>query len=159
MPMASTSLFYYNPEFNKTDPYVTTFHFTLTGNGTTQVVTPVLLGAPILTTVGAIAAQSTIDNFLGTSSEFTIAQFSATSMAAQAFGGIINMSGQAVQAVAVEASYYVTNDAANVAQFGTGTYGVGVAALSGSAIQSALQVVCRNLPGSRPWSKSNHKPP
>jgi hypothetical protein len=41
----------------------------------------------------AIAAQSTIDNFLGTTSEFTTTQFDATTMGTDTFGLLINMSG------------------------------------------------------------------
>lgn len=47
-----------------------------------------------LTTFGALS-QSAIDDHLGTSSEFTAAQFDATSMGADAMGVILDMGGQA----------------------------------------------------------------
>jgi hypothetical protein len=45
-----------------------------------------------------------IDTFLGTSSEFTLAQFDATSMGADAFGVIVNMAGQVASAGAMSAA-------------------------------------------------------
>lgn len=47
-----------------------------------------------LTTFGALT-QAVIDAHLGTSDEFTAAQFDATSMGADAFGCILDMGGQA----------------------------------------------------------------
>lgn len=47
-----------------------------------------------LTTFGALT-QAAIDDHLGTSSEFTAAQFDATSMGADAMGIILDMGGQA----------------------------------------------------------------
>ncbi len=47
----------------------------------------------VLTTFDAIAAQATIDSFLGSTNEFLIAQFDSTAMGTDAFAGIINMSG------------------------------------------------------------------
>ncbi len=42
----------------------------------------------------AIASQTTVDNFLGTTNEFLIASFDATAMGTDTFGLLINMSGQ-----------------------------------------------------------------
>ncbi len=49
----------------------------------------------VMTVYDAISSQTTIDNFLGTTNEFLIAQFDATAMGTDAFGFIVNMSGQA----------------------------------------------------------------
>lgn len=50
----------------------------------------------VLTTFDAIAAQSTIDNFLLTTNEFLIAQFDATAMGTDTFAGIVKMNGASV---------------------------------------------------------------
>lgn len=60
----------------------------------------------VYSTFDAIAAQSTIDNFLGTTSEFTIAQFDATAMGADTFGVLVNMQGQALSIQSMVARCY-----------------------------------------------------
>lgn len=60
----------------------------------------------VLTAFDAIAAQSTIDNFLGTTNEFVIAQFDATAMGTDAFACIVAMGGQASALLAVTAATY-----------------------------------------------------
>lgn len=47
----------------------------------------------------AATTQATIDAFLGTSSEFTAAQFDATALGADAMGLIVNMAGQAADVI------------------------------------------------------------
>lgn len=104
--MADQALFYWNEKFGKTQPRYLTFMWQITAAKT---VSTIPMGIPVLTTFDAIAAQSTIDNFLGTSSEFTIAQFDATAMGNDAFGCIINMggaTGQASYASGLEISCY-----------------------------------------------------
>lgn len=103
--MADQSLFYWQEKFGKTQPRILQFMWQITGAKT---ITTIPMGTPVLTTFDAIAAQSTIDNFLGTSSEFTIAQFDATAMGNDTFGCIINMGlpGQAGYAAALEISCY-----------------------------------------------------
>jgi len=61
---------------------------------------------PVLHTFDAFASQAVIDAFLGTSSEFLLAAFDATSMGADAFGGVINMQGQAKEVIAMSAKCY-----------------------------------------------------
>lgn len=56
-----------------------------------------------LTAFDAIAAQATIDSFLGTTNEFLIAQFDATAMGTDAFAVIANLGGQASELVGVRA--------------------------------------------------------
>lgn len=90
--MAEPGIFLYQDKFGKTQPRVLYFNFKITGAVT---VVSLPLGVPVLTTFGAIAAQSTIDNFLGTTSEFNYLAYDATSMGADAMGVIINMAGQA----------------------------------------------------------------
>lgn len=51
-------------------------------------------------------SQATIDAFLGTSSEFTAAQFDATALGADAMGLIVNMDGQAADVVSFESTCY-----------------------------------------------------
>lgn len=89
--MTATSLFYWQEKLQKTDPRILCLQWQITAAKT---VSPLFAGLPALTTFDAITSQSTIDNFLGTSSEFTIAQFDATSMGNDAFGVIVNMGGQ-----------------------------------------------------------------
>lgn len=103
--MADTSLFYWQEKFGKTQPRIMTLMWQITAAKT---VSTVPMGTPVLTTFDAISSQSTIDNFLGTSSEFTIAQFDSTAMGADAFACIINMGtpGQTYSAMGFEISCY-----------------------------------------------------
>ena len=55
-------------------------------------------------TVGATLTQAIIDAHLGTTSEFLLAAFDATAMGADAFGGILNMSGQVAEVYEMEAT-------------------------------------------------------
>ncbi len=93
--MADTSLIYYQEKFGKTQPRRLTFVWSVTSGAFTEQVK----GNPILLTQGAISAQSTIDNFLGTTSEFNYLAFDATSMGTDAVGVIVDMKGQAATAV------------------------------------------------------------
>ncbi len=96
--MSSTSLVYYQEKLLKTQPRQLTFVWTASsGTLTAQVA-----GAPVLATGAAISAQATIDNFLGTSSEFDYLAFDATAMGTDAIGVIIDMKGQAKSAVFAE---------------------------------------------------------
>ncbi len=45
----------------------------------------------VLTTFDALASQAVIDNWLGSTNEFLLAQFDSTSMGTDAFGGLINI--------------------------------------------------------------------
>lgn len=63
-------------------------------------------GNPVYVAFDAIAAQATIDDFLGTSSEFTIAKFDATALGNDAMGFIIDMRGQAKDVFGFEAKCY-----------------------------------------------------
>ena len=124
----------------------------------------------VMTVYDAIAAQSTIDNFLGSTNEFLIAQFDSTAMGTDAFGFLINMSGQApglnttnnkaqaAQLLAVTVSVasgangatMVSNGVVSVAtltssslttQFALGTYGN----IAGRAILTGLDALTSGL--------------
>lgn len=101
--MADINLFYWNEKFGKTQPRYLTLIWEITGAKT---VVTIPAGPPVLTTFDAISSQSTINSFLGTTDEFTVAQFDTTSMGADAFGCIINMLGQAQAVTGFEISCY-----------------------------------------------------
>jgi len=71
-----------------------------------KTVSPALSGLPVLTAFDAIASQSVIDTFLGTTNEFLVAAFDATAMGNDTFGGIVNTSGQAAKLAYMDARCY-----------------------------------------------------
>ena len=91
--MADTPIMYWQEKLGKTQVRQLRIVWT-TSSGT---FTEKLPGNPIYFTQGAIATQSVIDNFLGTSSEFDYLAFDATSMGTDAVGVIIDMKGQAAK--------------------------------------------------------------
>lgn len=97
-----TSLFYWNSALGKTLSRELVLRYEITGATT---VSPLVQGLPCLPTFAALT-QQTIDDFLGSSSEFTAAQFDATSMGADAFGGIVNLAGQVQYLQSMEAMCY-----------------------------------------------------
>ena len=102
--MSLTSLFYYNDQWAKTDPNVSSLVWKITAAKTVQ---SIPIGPPVLATFDALT-QLQIDTFLGTTLEFNLLQFDATSLGTDAFGAIINMNGQASIPVAAEISLYPT---------------------------------------------------
>lgn len=99
----ATSLMYWNDQFGKTQPRILRLQYNITGAVT---VSPCVANSATLVTFGAISAQATIDNFLGTTSEFDYLAFDATSMGADAMGVIVNMNGQASKVVAMVAKCF-----------------------------------------------------
>ena len=87
----TTSLFYYNDQLGKVDPRVLRLEYKITAAKT---VSGLIANSASLVTFDAFASQAVIDAYLGTSSEFTAAQFDATAMGADAFGGLVQMNGQ-----------------------------------------------------------------
>jgi len=83
---------YWNEKLGKTQPRVARFELSITGAKTNSSVIP---GIPLYTAYDAIAAQSTIDGFLGTTNEFLIAQFDATALGANTLGFFVNLMGGA----------------------------------------------------------------
>lgn len=65
-----------------------------------------LSNSAVMAVYDAIAAQSTIDNFLGTEDEFTIVQFDSTTMGADTFGVLVNMQGQCLSIQSMVARCY-----------------------------------------------------
>lgn len=115
--MADTSLMYVQEKIGKTNSRMLHYVYDITGAKTSS---PIIQGVPILTAYDAIAAQSTIDNFLGTSSEFVIAAFDATSMGTDTIAFIFNMggvNGQAFKVVNAQASFWTGTGAVEVAGY------------------------------------------
>lgn len=98
----ATSLVYYNERIQLSQPRVLRLLYTITG----AVTVTDALRSGTLTTFGAIAAQSTIDTYLGTSSEFDYLAFDATSMGNDAMGVIVNMGGQVAEVYQMVARCY-----------------------------------------------------
>jgi hypothetical protein len=96
------SLMPYNEVFTKGAGRCLTLIYSITG-AKTVAARPLGAAPAAMVVFDAIASQTTIDNFLGTSSEFTIAQFDATSMGTDAMGIIVNMKGQAADLLCVDA--------------------------------------------------------
>lgn len=101
-------IFYWQEKVGKTNPHVLQCCFQITGAKT---VSQIPMGQPVLTSFDAISAQSTIDDFLGTSSEFNYLAFDATSMGTDAFACIVDLNRQAASLVYAEA---VLDDGTNV---------------------------------------------
>jgi len=103
--MSSVSLQPYNEVFIKGLPRQTVFMHAITG-AVTVAARPLAGATASLVVFGAIATQSVIDDFLGTTDEFDYLAFDATSMGADAMGMIINMKGQAASLVGFESVCY-----------------------------------------------------
>lgn len=101
--MADTSLFYYQPQLAKTNPRLLSIQMKITAAVTASTLP---MGYPILNTFSAIATQSVIDDFLGTTNEFLVADFDATAMGNDTQAIIINMDGQAQYVAGFEARCY-----------------------------------------------------
>jgi len=98
--MADTSLMYYSPLLGKQQPRTLVFQFDITGAATFSEVNPPFA---VLSTNAAIASQSVIDSYLGTTNEFLVAAFDATAMGVDAFAVIANLQGQAFKLLAARA--------------------------------------------------------
>lgn len=90
--MTSPGLFFWQDRIGKNNPHLVRFMFTITAAKT---VSQLPQGTPVLSTFDALASQAVIDDFLGTTNEFLLAQFDATSMGTDAFGLIVNFGKQA----------------------------------------------------------------
>lgn len=109
------SLMPYNEVFTKGSPRCLTLVWKITA-ATTVSARPLSAAPAALVTFAAISSQTTIDNFLGTTSEFTIAQFDSTAMGADAMGVIVNMKGQAADLISVECVCGSGTDYATIVQ-------------------------------------------
>jgi len=100
--MAATSLVYYQDQLGKVDPQVLRLEYKITAAVT---LSSIIANTASLTTCSALT-QAAIDAFLGTVSEFTAAQFDATSMGADAQGVLVNMEGQCLNITQIVARCY-----------------------------------------------------
>lgn len=98
----SPGLFFWQDKLGKNNPHTLQFQWQITA---AQTITPLPQGIPVLTSFGAIASQSVIDDFLGTTNEFLVAQFDATAMGVNAFAAIVNMAGQVDELMSCEAYF------------------------------------------------------
>jgi hypothetical protein len=89
--MADTSLMYWQEQLGKVNPRVLRLQYKITG---AKAATPIVSNSASMITFDALASQAVIDGYLGTSSEFAVAAYDATSMGADAFGGLVDMKGQ-----------------------------------------------------------------
>lgn len=119
--MAEPSIFLYQDKFGKSQPRVLYFNWKITG-AKTVVALPV--SAPVLTAYDAIAAQSTIDNFLGTTSEFNVLAFDATSMGTDAFAFLVPMAGQGARLDGFSVRVFSGTGSATVYSVGTWNNGL-----------------------------------
>ncbi len=89
--MSKVTLFPWNDQLQFADVRELSLMFQITGAKT---IVPVPYTACSYTSFDAISAQSVIDGFLGTTSEFLVAAFDSTSLGTDALGIIVNMKGQ-----------------------------------------------------------------
>ena len=136
--MSATSLFYSNEKHAKTQPRSMDFTYQITAAKT---VTAYPQGTDSFTFFDAIT-QAQIDAYLGTTNEFLAAQFDATAMGADTFGGLIRMSGspstlaQAAVAVRMEAMCYSgAGNATLVSRAALGSAGI-----TASTLETAVAV-------------------
>lgn len=101
--MSETSLIYYNDQWSKVNPRVLRLEYKLTA---VKTATSIIPNSASLATFDAFASQSVIDSYLGSTNEFLLAAFDATSMGNDTFGGLINMCGQARKVTQMIASCY-----------------------------------------------------
>lgn len=111
-------IFYWQDRLGKTSPHTVDLWFQITG---TKTAVQIPMGSPTLITFDAIATQSVINTFLGTTDEFLVAAFDATAMGNDMFAVIVNMAGQVSQLVGAEAvcysSYATASSEAAVSRF------------------------------------------
>jgi len=109
----SRGIIYWNEKLGDTQPWSLKFIYDINGAKDISLVIP---GQPIYHSFDAIAAQATIDDFLGTSSEFTIAQFDATALGVDAIGGVIKMNKQVAEGVMMRVSLRSGADGSTIAE-------------------------------------------
>lgn len=126
-------LFYWEQGHVSTQPRLLRLLWQITAAKT---VSPVRAGLPALPTFDAYSAQATIDDYLGTSSEFTAAQFDATSMDADAFGAVVRMAGQCKSVDAMIARCYSGTAGATLVELMVGSSSV----LTDSTLETAVAV-------------------
>ncbi len=121
------SLMYYNDQLGKVNPHILRLQYKITAAKTAS---GIIANSASLVTFDAFASQAAMDAFLGTASEFTAAQFDATSMGADAFGGLVQMDGQCKEVVQMVARCYSASNTLVERQVQGG-------ALTGSSLETA----------------------
>ncbi len=101
--MTATSLIYYNDQFLKTVPRVLSLQYSITGAKAASAIAP---NSASWIFFDALSTQASIDSYLGSTNEFLLAAFDSTAMGADAFGGIVNMCGQAKKVTQMVAYCY-----------------------------------------------------
>lgn len=96
-------LFHWQEKFGKTQLRCLRFQYEITG---AKAINSLPAGTPVLTTFDGIASQAIIDAHLRTVAEFPATAFDAASMAANTFGGVIDMMGQAAFVSHIEAKLF-----------------------------------------------------
>lgn len=119
--MAGRGIAHWQQALERGLPQTMSLQYTITG---AKASSPIIQGlqSAVLITYDALSTQSQIDSWLGTTNEFLLAAFDATSMGTDAIAGIINMSGlsssatgQAKQAVSMVCSLYSSTQLATLA--------------------------------------------
>lgn len=100
--MSDMHLFYWQEQLYKTQPRVLKLEWKITG---AKQFAPILPPMPALVSADALT-QAQIDDALGSANEFLAADFDATAMGADAFGGVVNMKGQCAKLLMMEAKCY-----------------------------------------------------
>ncbi len=101
--MADTSLIYYNDQFGKVIPRRLQLEYNITGAKAASAIVP---NSGTMVFFDALSTQAQIDNFLGSTNEFLLVAFDSTAMGADAFGGLVNMCGQAKKVTQMQAYCY-----------------------------------------------------
>lgn len=101
--MTATSLFYWNDQWGKVIPRCQRLEYKITAAKTASAIVP---NSGSMIFFDALSAQSQVDNFLGTTDEFLYTAFGSTAMGADAFGGLVNLGGQAAVVTEMVAKCY-----------------------------------------------------
>ena len=96
--MSNPSRIYWSDSLQRGEPIETKFYFKITAAKTLTNQT----ANAVITSFDAIAAQATIDDFLGTTNEFLIASFDGTAMGTDALAFIFDFKGQVKELVSAK---------------------------------------------------------
>ena len=105
--MTATALMYYNDQWGKVIPRCLRLEYGITGAKAASALVP---NSGSYVFFDALTAQTQVDNFLGTTNEFLYTVFGSTAMGADAFGGLVNLGGQAAVVTQMVAECYSASD-------------------------------------------------
>lgn len=138
--MGQQPLFFWNEKHGKSQPNTLDFTYQITAAKT---VSPVPQGADSFTFFDAIT-QAQIDAYLTLPNDFLAAQFDATAMGADTFGGLVRMSGspstlaQAFSSIKMEATCFSgTGNTTSVLRAALGPAGITASTLETATAVSA----------------------